>query len=180
MYGLLSSILEESFLFSLGEKRSLLKNKGGIIMATVTFQSDVKWAREGVLSVADIGGKEVLIDEPPSLGGTDKAPNPVEYILAALGGCINVLVVSFAKNFDVDVEDVQVHLEGDLDPDGFLGKNPNVRPGYEEIRFHIDVTSSSPQENIEALLEHVENVCPVKDTLAGTRVINTKKAATAE
>lgn len=149
-------------------------------MATVTFQSDVKWANEGVLSVADIGGKEVLIDEPPNLGGTDKAPNPVEYILAALGGCINVLVVSFAKNFDVEVEDVQVHLEGDLDPDGFLGKNPDVRPGYEQIRFHIDVKSPSPQENVDALLEHVEKVCPVKDTLAGTSVIRTEKAAVNE
>ncbi len=143
-------------------------------MATVTFESDVTWTREGVLSIADIGGKEVIIDEPPSLGGTDKGPNPVEYILAALGGCINVLVASFADNFDVEVEDVKVHLEGDLDPDGFLGKNPNVRPGYEEIRYEIILDSPSPQENIDALIAHVEKVCPVKDTLTGTNVINTK------
>lgn len=145
-------------------------------MATVTFQSDVKWTGEGVLSIADIGGKEVIIDEPPSLGGTDKGPNPVEYILAALGGCINVLVTSFAENFEVEVKDVQVHIEGDLDPNGFLGKNPNVRPGYEEIRYHVELDSPSPQENIDALLEHVDKVCPVKDTLQGTRVINTKTA----
>jgi len=143
-------------------------------MATVTFESDVTWTREGVLSIADIGGKEVIIDEPPSLGGTDKGPNPVEYILAALGGCINVLVASFADNFDVEVDDVKVHLEGDLDPDGFLGKNPNVRPGYEEIRYEIILDSPSPQENIDALIAHVEKVCPVKDTLTGTSVINTK------
>jgi len=145
-------------------------------VATVTFQSDVKWTGEGVLSIADIGGKEVIIDEPPSLGGTDKGPNPVEYILAALGGCINVLVTSFAENFEVEVKDVQVHIEGDLDPNGFLGKNPNVRPGYEEIRYHVELDSPSPQENIDALLEHVDKVCPVKDTLQGTRVINTKTA----
>src|SRR5690625_4524222 len=144
-------------------------------MATVTFQSDVKWTGEGVLSIADIGGKEVLIDEPPSLGGTDKGPNPVEYILAALGGCINVLVTSFADNFEVEVKDVQVHIEGDLDPDGFLGKNPNVRPGYEEIRYRIELDSPSPQENIDALLKDVDEICPVKDTLQGTRVINTKQ-----
>jgi len=144
-------------------------------MATTTFRSDVKWTGEGVLSIADIGGKEVIIDEPPSLGGTDKGPNPVEYILAALGGCIYVLVTSFADNFEVEVKDVQVHIEGDLDPDGFLGKNPNVRPGYEEIRYRIELDSPSPQENIDALLKHVDEICPVKDTLQGTRVINTKQ-----
>lgn len=142
-------------------------------MATVTFQSDVKWTGKGVLSIADIGGKEVIIDEPLSLGGTDKGPNPVEYILAALGGCINVLVATFAENFDVEVNDVRVHIEGDLDPDGFLGKNPNVRPGYEEIRYRVELDSPSLQENIDALLEHVDKVCPVKDTLQGTRIINT-------
>src|SRR5699024_879914 len=84
-----------------------------------------------------------LIDEPANLGGTDKGPNPVEYILAALGGCINVLVISFADQFDVQVKDVDIQVEGDLNPDGFLGKDPNVRPGYEEIRYQIKVDSPS-------------------------------------
>lgn len=141
-------------------------------MATVTFQTDVKWEQTGVLSKAYINQHELIIDEPPSLGGTDKGPNPVEYILAALGGCINVLVTSFAPTFNVEVTDVTVHLEGDLDPDGFLGKNPDVRPGYEEIRYDIQIDSPSSPEHIAALLAHVEKVCPVKDTLEGTRVVN--------
>jgi len=143
-------------------------------MAITTFKSNVQWEKEGVLSRAHINDHQVIIDEPPYLGGTDQGPNPVEYLLAALGGCINVLVVSFAEQFDVDVLDVNVQLEGDIDPDGFLGKNPDVRVGYEEIRYTIDIESNSPQENIEALITHVEKVCPVKDTLKGTRVINTE------
>lgn len=144
-------------------------------MATTTFVSEVKWSGEGVLSIANINGKEVVIDEPKSLGGTDKGPNPVEYILAALGGCINVLVISFADTFDVDVQDLDVHVEGDLDPDGFLGKNPDVRVGYEEIRYTVQIESPSPAENIESLLAHVDKVCPVKDTLSGTNVKNVVK-----
>lgn len=146
-------------------------------MAITTFKTDVKWEQTGVLSTAHINKHEVIIDEPPVLGGTDKGPNPVEYILAALGGCINVLVVSFADQFDVEVKDLNVQLEGDLDPDGFLGKNPNVRVGYEEIRYTIEIDSPSSQENIDALIAHVEKVCPVKDTLEGTRVVNAKKKA---
>ena len=135
-----------------------------------TFASDIKWSGKGVLSTAYINEKEVLIDEPKNLGGTDVAPNPVEYILAALGGCINVLVITFAEKFSVEVVDLDVQVEGDLDPDGFLGINPDVRPGYEEIRYAVNIISPSPTENIQALLAHVEQVCPVKDTLLGTTV----------
>lgn len=141
-------------------------------MATLTFKSEVQWEGEGVLSTAYIGDKQVQIDEPKSLGGFDQAPNPVEYLLAGLGGCINVLVVTFAKQFDVEINDVKVNVEGDLDPDGFLGKNPNVRPGYEEIRYEIVIDSSSDEAKVQALLDHVQKVCPVKDTLQGTRVVN--------
>lgn len=139
-------------------------------MAKTTFVSDVKWSGEGVLSVAHINGKEVLIDEPKDLGGTDQAPNPVEYILAALGGCINVLVATYAEDFGVDVQDLNVHVEGDLDPDGFLGKNPNVPFGYEEIRYLIHLDSPSPAQNVEKLINHINGICPVKDTLLGTKV----------
>ncbi|WP_077328420.1 OsmC family protein [Virgibacillus siamensis] len=141
-------------------------------MANVTFASEVTWSGNGVLSTADVQGKKFNIDEPRELGGTDQAPNPVEYLLGALGGCINVLVTSFAKQFSVEVKDLSVHIEGDLDPDGFQGKNPNVRPGYQEIRYRIDIDSPSPDENVKALIEHVEKVCPVKDTLQGTAVKN--------
>ena len=33
----------------------------------------------------------MVIDEPPSLGGKDEGANPVEFVLAALAGCLNVM-----------------------------------------------------------------------------------------
>ena len=36
-------------------------------------------------------GFDLTVDEPEALGGTDQAPNPVEYILAGYAGCINVV-----------------------------------------------------------------------------------------
>ncbi len=140
-------------------------------MAMNTFSTEVKWEQTGVLSTAHINKHKVVIDEPPLLGGTDKGPNPVEYLLAALGGCINVLVVSFAEKFDVEVKDLKVEVEGDLNPEGFLGKDPEARIGFDEIRYTIHLDSPSQEENIDALIAHVEKYCPVKDTLTGTRVV---------
>jgi uncharacterized OsmC-like protein len=43
----------------------------------------------------------------------------------------------------------------------------NVRPGFLEIRYYIDIDSPSTPEKVQALIEHVERVCPVKDTFRG-------------
>src|SRR5699024_4199167 len=146
-------------------------------MAKKTYVSEVKWSGEGVLSVAHTNGKQLIIDEPKQLGGTDQGPNPVEYVLSALGGCVNVLVVSFAKSFGVQVEEVHVHLGGGVDSYGCCGKSPNVRDRYEDSRYVVDLAYSSPEEIIRALLHHVDQVCAVKDTLQGTTVTLVNKQA---
>ncbi|CAA7602354.1 OsmC-like protein [Acididesulfobacillus acetoxydans] len=140
-------------------------------MAIGIFKSTVRWDRHGLQCTGDIRGKKFVIDEPEELGGTDQGPNPVEYVLGALGGCLNILITSFAPKYQVEIDDVTVYVEGDLDPDGFTGKNPAVRPGFQQIRYKITIDSPSPEANIQKLLQHVETVCPVKDTLSGVPVL---------
>ncbi|MBT9282914.1 MAG: OsmC family protein [Hydrogenibacillus schlegelii] len=136
-------------------------------MPKQTFASRVEWSGEGVRAVAHIRDKQIVIDEPPALGGTDQGPNPVELVLAALGGCISVLVSLLAKRHGVELREVTIDVEGDLDPDGFLEKAPGVRPGFQEIRYRIAIDSPSAADRVRALIEHVERICPVKDTLRG-------------
>lgn len=140
-------------------------------MANVIFKSVVHWDGQGVRCTGDIRGKKIIIDEPQELGGTDTGPNPVEYLLAALGGCLNILITSFASKFQVEIRDVIINVEGDLDPDGFTGKNPAVRPGFQQIRYNIKIDSPSPKANIQQLLEHIEKIGPVKDTLSGVPIV---------
>jgi len=140
-------------------------------MAKEIFRSRVEWTGSGVKSVAKSGKHQVVIDEPPSLGGDDQGPNPVELILAGLGGCLNVLISAFAPKHGVELESVTTTVEGDLDPDGFFERAP-VPYGFQEIRYRIDLVSASPRENIDRLLEHAQRVWPVKDTLRGVPVVN--------
>jgi uncharacterized OsmC-like protein len=138
-------------------------------MANITFQSRVIWTGTGVSSDAVTGPHTVRIDEPKSLGGENSGPNPVEYILSALGGCLVVLLTAFAPAHHVELNDVRVEVEGDLDPDGFQGLS-DVRPGFSEIRYQIQIDSPSSQDKIEALKNHAIRVCPVKDTLTGVPI----------
>lgn len=138
-------------------------------MANVEFQSTVK-LKEGLYVEAETRGFKVHMDEPKELDGTDKAMNPVEMLLSALGGCLTISIAAFSKIVHVDLKDCRVQVSGDLDPDGFLGKNKDVRVGFSQIRYNIEIISDSPQEKIDKLMKMLKERCPVSDTLKGVEV----------
>lgn len=139
-------------------------------MPKATFNAKVKWSQQGVYCEAESRGFKVAMDEPPMLGGTDKAMNPVELLLSALGGCMTICAAAFAPACKVDLKDFWIDLEGDLDPDGFMGKNPDVRTGFQEVRFKMNFVTDSPAENVAKLKALIEERCPVSDTLSGVHV----------
>jgi uncharacterized OsmC-like protein len=109
---------------------------------------------------------EFVVDEPPALGGTNDGPNPVEYLIGAWAGCLNVVVHTVAEERGIDVEGVEVEIEGDLDPRKFLGATDDVRAGYQGIDARIDVESDADRAALDALGEAVAERCPVGDNVA--------------
>lgn len=118
--------------------------------------------------VAKARNFEIVIDEPENLGGTDAGPNPVEYILAGYAGCINVMGHIIAKEQGIELNGMEINLEGDLDPDKLFGKPTDARAGYQEIRLQVKPDSSATQEQLKKWIDEVESRCPVNDNLANT------------
>lgn len=106
-----------------------------------------------------------IVDEPKNLGGTDEGPNPVEYIIAALAGCLSVVGQMVAKEMDFEIRDLKFNIDGELDPAGFMGKDSSVRPGYQNINVKCIVDTDANNEVIEKWLKIVEARCPVSDTI---------------
>jgi uncharacterized OsmC-like protein len=109
---------------------------------------------------------EFVVDEPPALGGTNDGPNPVEYLIGAWAGCLNVVVHTVAEERGIDVEGVEIDIEGDLDPRKFLGETDDVRAGYQGIDARIHVESDADRAALDALGEAVAERCPVGDNVA--------------
>lgn len=141
-----------------------------MLISVETFQAKAQWTGHGLASECQSRNFKITLDEPKSLGGEDTAMNPVELLLNALGGCMSICAAAFAKQCGVDLKDFSVDLEGDLDPEGFQGINPNIRTGYQEIRFKMNTVSPSPQENIDKLEALIIKRCPVEDTLGGVPI----------
>ncbi len=133
-------------------------------MPVITFKATSTKLPGGMLVESQSRGFRVLADEPKSLGGTDKAMNPVEMLLCALGSCQGIVAAAFAGEAGVELEGFRVDLEGDLDPAGFMGKG-TVRPGYLEIRYKMYFKTGSPPESVEKLVKIMESRCPVGDSL---------------
>ncbi|WP_435092941.1 OsmC family protein [Halorubrum sp. N11] len=109
---------------------------------------------------------EFVVDEPSSLGGTNDGPNPVEYLLGAWAGCLNVVAHTVSDERGITLENVTIAIEGDLDPRKFLGIDENVRAGYQEIDVRIEVESDADEDALEALATEVEERCPVGDNIS--------------
>ncbi|MFC2946882.1 OsmC family protein [Virgibacillus sediminis] len=135
-------------------------------MALTTVQAKTV-LKENLLVEAESRGHKVIIDEPENMGSTDKGMTPVELLLSALGACQSIVAKTYAKKFDVELENFWVELEGDIDTDGFLGKS-DVRSGFQEIRYTFHIETNAPKERIEAYKAYLESHCPVGDTIANT------------
>lgn len=123
---------------------------------------------EGVTVECVSRGHKFFLDEPADLGGADKGMNPCEALLSALGACKCIVAGSFARVHRIDIQDLKIEVEGDLDSDGFLGKNKDVKVGFSEIRTKVCIKSSSSEEDIKKFIKFVENTCPIADTLVNT------------
>ena len=132
-------------------------------MKTV-FKATATKTPEGLQVESDARGFKLLMDEPEELGGTNKAMNPVEALLCALGSCQTIVATAFAEAQGIDLKGFSVGLEGDLDPDGFLGL-ADVRKGFQEIRFNMHFKTDAPKEKVEKFVEFIEKTCPVGDCL---------------
>jgi uncharacterized OsmC-like protein len=102
------------------------------------------------------------VDEPPVLLGSDKGPNPVEFAIMALLGCLTNTMVYHAASRGIEIDHVESQVEGDLDLHGFLGLDPKVRSGYQEIRVKLRVKSDADVE----LLKKLAQKSPVYDTIS--------------
>jgi hypothetical protein len=108
-------------------------------------------------------GHRIVVDEPPALGGTNAAANPVEYALAALGSCQVITYRVWATHLGIKFDSISVEVEGDLDLRGFFGVDPTIRPGYEQVRITLHITGPETPARYEELRRAVDEHCPVLD-----------------
>lgn len=132
--------------------------------------SDLKFSVHGESTsstqfVANARQFKLIVDEPEGLGGTDEDANPVEYILAGLAGCINVIGHIVAKELGFNINKLNIEVSGDINPNKFLGQSNDERAGFKSIGLNLIPETNASIETLSKWLTIVEERCPVKDNL---------------
>jgi uncharacterized OsmC-like protein len=109
---------------------------------------------------------QMIIDEPTELGGTNEGANPVEYLLAALSGCLNVMCHVVAREMNFTLRSVEIKLSGTLNTDKLFGKETTERAGYKEINVEITPDADADKETLARWIKTIESRCPVSDNIA--------------
>jgi len=134
-------------------------------MSSIKFGVNAK-SENGTKTEVVTRGFKMTIDEPENMGGTNGGANPVEYLLAALSGCLNVVGHLVAREMGFKLNGLELVLEGDLDPSKFSGKSMDGRAGYSEIRVTLKPNTDADKETLDKWLKAVESRCPVSDNIS--------------
>jgi uncharacterized OsmC-like protein len=113
-----------------------------------------------------LGGQEhprqfvIDADEPPGLLGDDTAPNPQELLLAGLNACMTAGIVATAAARGIALTSLRIRTSGQLDLRGYLGLDPDVNPGYDQVDVHIEATSPAADADLHAAITHAVRHSP--------------------
>ena len=104
-------------------------------------------------------------DHPAVLVGQDNGPTPVEFVLHALAACLTAGLANIAAARRVRLTEVRSTVTGDIDLNGILGLNPNVRNGYKQITVHFTIKGDAPAEKLREIVEQSRAHSAVYDTI---------------
>lgn len=131
---------------------------------TTTWQGQARSRAE--IESYEIGGEMVPrrfsidIDEPCELGGSNRFANPQDHLIAALNACMTVGYVAQCAVRGITLESLAIETDGEIDLRGFLGIDPTLPQGYENLSFTVRIKGSGTKEQFAEIHKAVMATSP--------------------
>jgi uncharacterized OsmC-like protein len=106
-------------------------------------------------------------DHPELFAAEDHGPTPVEFVLIGLASCLTAGIASVAANRGVRLDSVTSTLEGDMDMQGILGIDREVRNGYQHIQVRFEVKGDATDEDLRKIVAQSQARSAVYDIVTG-------------
>lgn len=114
--------------------------------------------------------QSVRLDMPEIMGGTNKGLMPLEALIGAYAGSLNLVGNFVAKTMDFDLRNWQFTIWAEFDPRGIYGL-AKVPQALRVIHVEARVTTPEPVSRLAQLRKTTAERCPVHNLLkrAGVR-----------
>ena len=110
----------------------------------------------------------------PAVGGTGDVPCSGDLLLSALAACQEITLRMVAASMGIELETLEITVEGDWDPRGTLAMGKQFPIGITAIRCHTKVVVGGDEqgERADRLLRSAERYCVVLNTLRNGVEVN--------
>jgi uncharacterized OsmC-like protein len=110
----------------------------------------------------------------PFAGGFGDAPCSGDLLMASLAACQEVTLRMVAAAMGIELDSVEIMVEGDMDFQGTMGTDPETPVGFTEIRTKVNITADAPADRLERLAQRAEKYCVVNATLRSAPEMTTE------
>lgn len=102
-------------------------------------------------------------DHPEVFASEDIGATPVEYVLVGLASCLTAGIAAIAQYRSIQLKSVVATIEGDMDLQGILGIDDEVRNGFKGIKVTYKIDADASRDDIEALVAQSQKRSAVYD-----------------
>jgi uncharacterized OsmC-like protein len=102
-------------------------------------------------------------DHPELFASEDQGITPVEYVLVGLASCLTAGVAAVAQHRQIQLRSVSATIEGDMDVQGILGMDSDVRNGFSGIKVSYTIDADASPDDVKALVAQSQKRSAVYD-----------------
>ncbi len=108
------------------------------------------------------GGNKIQMDASPEVGGSNQGMRPMQLLIAAMGGCSSIDVISILKKQKQDLKDIKITVTAEREKDAV----PSL---FTEVHAHFKLYGNLDEDKVKkAVSLSVEKYCSVAKTLEKT------------
>jgi uncharacterized OsmC-like protein len=74
-------------------------------------------------------------------------PIVCESCMGSLAACLTQTIVAHTTSRGIQIDSIDIDVEGDVDLRDFTGISNDVRPGVQQFRINMNIKSRLPQKN---------------------------------
>ena len=127
------------------------------------FEVETRTVAGRPAAVGSAGPFTLVVDRPADGGGDGIGFNGGQLLYLAVAGCVSNDLYREAPGFGITLEQVRVTVRGDFNGDP---------PVSEAVQYEVELSGDAPEERLRELVEHVDRVAEIPNSLRGGTAVS--------